>query len=321
MAIGIPNRVRCKVLLASTSILPVRCTSSNWPAGVFTSARHREQLRTLRDLHPKGYAGDGGSVSEAEFNGPHNCVVTADDRLLIADSWNHCVRQVDLETLQVDDDCGNRSRRVLGRLGAARSATFNFVMCIALDPGKRTLHIADLKNLRIRNMDLESGRIETVAGNGQKAVPLDGSVAKESSLVDPRAVASDARGNLYILERNGNALRVVRPDGTIHTVAGNGEQGFRDGAALQAQFGSPKHISCDPEGNVYIADDVNGAIRKYDPDTGQVSTVLGRGYGDPKITLEHPHGVCWHAGWLYVVDTGHSRILRLACQPANFSFR
>jgi streptogramin lyase len=94
-------------------------------------------------------------------------------------------------------------------------------------------------------------------------------------------------------------------------VAGTGARGFRDGKALRAQFGSPKHICCDPNGNVYIADDVNGAVRKYDPRTGQLSTLLGRGIGDLRITLEHPHGVRWHAGWLYVVDTGHGRILRL----------
>ena len=270
------------------------------------------ELRTLRDLHPKGYAGDGGPVSEAQFDGPHNCVVSADDKLLIADSWNHCVRQVDLKTHQVETIIGTSAEGFSGDNGASRSATFNFVMCIALDPSKKTLHIADLKNQRVRDVDLESGRIRTVAGNGKTAVPTDGNMANNSPLVDPRAAASDSAGNLYILERNGNALRVVRPDGSIHTVAGDGKRGFRDGDALQAQLGSPKHICCDPVGNVYIADDVNGAIRKYNPTTKQVSTLLGRGFGDPKITLEHPHGVRWHAGSLYVVDTGHNRILRMS---------
>ena len=268
-------------------------------------------LETLCDAHPKEYDGDGGQVSDAKFNGPHNCVVSANDRLLIADSWNHCVRRVDLQTRIVDTLAGTGAEGFSGDGGLGRSATFNFVMCIALNPSKTVLHIADLKNRRIRNLDLESGRVETVAGNGRKGVPTDGSVAKESPLVDPRAVASDAAGNLYILERNGHSLRIVVPSGTIRTVAGTGEKGFRDGAALQAQFGSPKHICCDPEGNVYIADDLNRAVRKYDPRTNHVSTILGRGCGDPKITLEHPHGVCWHGGSLYVVDTGHNRILRL----------
>ena len=184
-------------------------------------------------------------------------------------------------------------------------------MCIALDPTKSKLHIADLKNLRIREMDLASGIVRTIAGNGKKGIPEDGAVATTAPLVDPRAVAADSSGNVYILERNGNALRVVRPDGTIHTLAGTGERGFRDGPGMQAQFGAPKHLCCDPAGNVYIADDTNRAIRKYDPRTGEVTTVLGRGFGDAKIELEHPHGVRWQEGQLYVVDTGHNRIMQL----------
>lgn len=195
--------------------------------------------------------------------------------------------------------------------GPADGATFNYVMCIELDPSKRVLHIADLKNSRIRNVDLTTGVVRTVAGNGKKGVPRDGDPAIASPLLDPRAVASDAAGNLCVLERNGHALRVVRSDGTIHTVAGNGKKGFRDGPALQAEFGSPKHICCDPAGNVYIADDLNGAIRKYDPRLGQVTTLLGQGHGDPRIRLDHPHGVRWHESTLHALDTGHNRIFRL----------
>lgn len=273
------------------------------------------ELETWRGTHPKGYGGDGGPVSAALFNGPHNCVVAADHTLLISDSWNHCVRVVDLNTRIVDTLAGTGSEGFSGDNGPARAATFNFVMCIELDPGKKTLHIADLKNRRVRNLDLASGRVQTVAGNGKRAIPTEGGLAIDNPLVDPRAVASDTEGNLYILERGGHALRVVRPDGTLFTVAGTGKKGYRDGAARSAQFAGPKHMCCDPEGNVYIADDLNRAVRKYNPKTGQVSTVLGRGFGDPRITLEHPHGVRWYAGSLYVVDTGHNRILRLVMAP------
>lgn len=269
------------------------------------------ELKTLRGPHEKSYSGDGGAVSRAGFNGPHNCVVTADDRLLIADSWNHCVRRVDLETLRTGTFAGTGAGGFSGDGGPAGSAKFNFIMCIELSVDGKTLHVADLKNRRIRNIDLETGLVRTVAGNGRKKVPKDGALAVESPLVDPRAVTSDAAGKLYILERSGNALRAVGADGVIRTVAGTGRKGFRDGEALQALFGSPKHICCDPGGNVYIADDANKAIRKFNPKTRRVSTVLGRGFGDPKIRLERPHGVRWHKGHLYVADTGHNRILRI----------
>jgi sugar lactone lactonase YvrE len=272
-------------------------------------------MQVLRETHPKGFAGDGGPVSEAQFNGPHNCVVTADNRLLIADSWNHCVRSVDLKTMRVETIAGTGESGYSGDGGPASEAHFDYVMCIALDPSKRTLHIADLRNRRARDVDLVSGRVKTIAGTGEKAEPDEGAPANESPLIDPRAVASDANGNLYILERNANCLRMVRPDGTLYTVAGTGERGWRDGEAKRAGFGAPKHICCDPAGNVYIADDANGAIRKYDPRKEVVTTLLGRGFGDKRITLKKPHGVRWHEGHLFVVDTGNNRIMRIKTDP------
>ena len=273
------------------------------------------QLTRIAGDGSKSYTGDGGPAIEATFNGMHNCAVTSDDQLLIADSWNHCVRQIDLASGKIDTLIGTGAEGFSGDGGPARDATFNFIMCISLDHAKKVLHIVDLKNRRVRNVDLQSGKVTTVAGNGQKGVPKNGAEATQSPLVDPRAAASDSNGNLYVLERGGNAIRVVRPNGKIFTVAGPGHQGHDDGPAKKATFGSPKHICTDGEGNLYVADDLNGAIRKYDPKTKQVETVLGKGYGDRRIRLLHPHGVCIHDGTLYVVDSGNHRILSMPIRP------
>src|SRR5678809_676948 len=92
------------------------------------------------------------------------------------------------------------------------------------------------------------------AGNGQKGVPKDGEDAKSQPLVDPRAIAVDSKGNLYICERGGHALRVVNPAGKIQTVAGTGKPGLSGdgGPALQAQMNGPKHLSCDRDDTVLI---------------------------------------------------------------------
>ena len=65
----------------------------------------------------------------------------------------------------------------------------------------------------------------------------------------------------------------------------------------------------DSQDNVIIADDQNGAIRKYDPETQTLTTVLGRGVGEPAVRLNRPHGVCVEKDKLYVVDTGNDRVL------------
>ena len=95
-------------------------------------------------------------------------------------------------------------------------------MCIELSVDGKTLHMAALKNRRIRNVALETGQVRTVAGNGRKGVPKDGALAVNRPLDDPRAVSSDAGGRLYILERGGYALRAVGASGEIHSGAGTG---------------------------------------------------------------------------------------------------
>ena len=259
----------------------------------------------------KSYKGDGGKLADATFNGMHNCDTLPNGDLLIGDSWNHCIRKVDAKTGVVTTIAGNGKKGFSGDGGPATEATFDFVMCITLSPDKHVIHVADLNNHRIRAVDLKSGMVSTIAGDGKKGVPTNGASAIKSPLVDPRAVVQDSKQNIWILERGGHALRVVREDGTIHTTAGTGVRGFVDGPGLQAQFGSPKHLCIDNADNIYIADDENGAIRRVDAKTGEVTTILGKGHGDSRIRLSHPHGVTWHDGFLYVVDMGNNRILRM----------
>ena len=257
------------------------------------------------------YTGDGGPASNATFNGMHNVAVTPNDDIYIADSWNHCIRKIDGKTGIITMIAGTGQAGDSGDGGSAKLATFNFVMCITLNATNDRLFVANLRNRRIRAVDLKQGTVHRIAGNGSKGVPEDGAVAVDSPLVDPRAVAVDSKDQVYILERGGHALRVVTPDGKIRTVAGTGQKGYRDGPALQAQLSSPKHLCIDAEDNVIIADDQNRAIRKFDAKDRTLTTILGRGIGTPPVQLNRPHGVCIEQGKLYVVDTANDRILRL----------
>ena len=260
----------------------------------------------------KGYFGDNGPAKAATFNGMHNIAVTPNGDLYISDSWNHCIRKIDGKSGIISTIAGTGEAGFRGDGGPASKAQFNFLMCVSLNSQNDRLYMADLKNRRIRVMDLRSGTVQTVAGNGEKGVPEDGSLATKSPLVDPRAVAVDSKENIYILERSGHALRVVTPDGRIRTVAGTGKPGNADGDALSAQLNSPKHIAVDGHDNLIIADDQNKRIRLYDSDAKTLTSILGSGVKKPKRGLLRPHGVCVHKdGSIYVVDTGHHRILQL----------
>src|SRR5262249_34470244 len=138
----------------------------------------------------------------------------------------------------------------------------------------------------------------------------------------PRAVAADADGNVYVLERGGHALRVVDRAGKIRTVAGTGKPGGTgdSGDALQATVRGPKHLCLDRDGTVIIADTDNHVIRRYIPKTGRIERIAGTGTkgnaigsAPEKTELSSPHGVYVHAdGTLYIADTYNNRVFRLA---------
>lgn len=270
-------------------------------------------LTHVAGLPPAGDAGDGGTTFTAQFNGPHNLAVLPDGNVLIADTWNGRVRKVEIAS--------GRVTSVAGYGVPAAQARANGPYCIALDFTGTQLFIADLR--RVQALDLKTGKLKLVAGNGEKGVPADGALATEAPLVDPRAVAVDRRGNVYILERNGHALRVVATDGKIRTVVNaSGKKGATGdgGEALQATMNGPKHLCVDLDDNVIIADAENNLVRKYVPATGKILRVAGTGKqgaaglgGAPEqCELSRPHGVTVRAdGTLFITDSYNDRVLKI----------
>ena len=182
-------------------------------------------LRVLGGNGAKGFAGDGGPVAAAQFNGMHNLAVAPGGDVFLADTWNDRVRRIDAKTGTITTFAGTGKKGAGGDGGPAQQAEFSTIIQIALDPQGRHLYVTDIGNRRIRRIALSSGVVETVAGNGKSGVPPDGADAKTAPLSDPRAVAVAADGGFYILERGGNALRHVDPAGKIRTVAGTGKAG------------------------------------------------------------------------------------------------
>jgi hypothetical protein len=269
----------------------------------------------------KGNDGDGGSPLLATFNGMHGLAIDRHDTIFLADTWNNRVRAVYDKQIEAFAGSGRKGKRPAD--GDARHADLGGIFAIASDAPREKLIITDLDNRVIYevNPGARAVTLTRIAGNGSKGTPKDGATATEQPLTDPRAAIKDAAGNLYILERNAHCLRVVNPDGVIKTVLGTGKAGTAVGPALESQMSGPKHLCCDKDGSVYIADAENHRILKFDPKTNLVSVVAGTGKkghaglnGDPlKCELNRPHGVCVHpkTGELYIVDSYNDRILKI----------
>jgi hypothetical protein len=278
-------------------------------------------VRVIAGTGEQGFTGDDGPAIEARFNGPHHLLMGPDGHLYIADTWNNCVRRIDLKAGVVSRVAGTGEKGFGGDDGKAIDAKFGGIYAIAF--AGNTLFICDLDNRRVRTVDLKAGIVRTVAGNGEKGVPVDGQDARTQPLVDPRAIAVDSAGRLYIVERNGHALRVVERDGKIRTVAGNGTPGFSGdgGPARDALLRGPKHISIDQDDNVLISDTENHVIRRYSPRTGTITRVAGTGtagasgVGGPaeQCMLNRPHGALMHPGTraIYISDSDNHRVLRV----------
>jgi DNA-binding beta-propeller fold protein YncE len=280
-------------------------------------------ITTLAGTGKKGDAGDGGPADKAEFNGMHNLLVAPDETVYLADTFNNRIRKYDPKTKTVSAFAGTGKKAFGGDGGPADKADFNQVICIAFGPGAKTMYVADIGNSRVRAIDMATGTVTTFAGNGQKGEPKDGAPATEQPLQDPRAVAADDKGNVYVLERSGHRLRVVGKDGRIRTVAGTGKpgKGGDGGPALSAPMNGPKFLAIDRDGSVLIADTENHQIRRYVPGKELMELVAGTGKAGKggigevpaKLEMARPHGVTVHpkSGELYIADSDNGRVLRI----------
>jgi DNA-binding beta-propeller fold protein YncE len=165
--------------------------------------------------------------------------------------------------------------------------------------------------------------IAAFAGTGAFGASGDGGSATAATLKEPRGVAVDGAGNVYIADSEAHAIRRVNAQGTISLFAGTGAKGFAGdgGAAAAARFNNPNGLAVDVARNLlYVADTDNHRIRRIDLASGNITTFAGTGVAGlgsdgstASATLNYPTGVAVDgAGSVYVADTGNNRVVKIA---------
>lgn len=209
------------------------------------------------------WTGDGGPALDARMSQSIGLAIGPDDTLFIGDTRNHCVRMVTPDGI-MQALAGDGEPRLVDATGAA--ASFAGPQHLAYHDGH--VYVADTINHAVRRIEVATGAVITLAGDGTPGFEGDGGPATEARLDTPQGLAVDAEGRVYIADTENHVVRRIDVDGTIDTFAGT--PGVDDytgdgGPATEGTLHWPTNVTIGPDGTLYIADTLNSVIRTVAP--------------------------------------------------------
>ncbi|MEV7642535.1 NHL domain-containing thioredoxin family protein [Streptomyces rubiginosohelvolus] len=246
---------------------------------------------------------DGGP-DEARFSEPQGLAVLPDGRVAVADTVNHAIRALDLTTGVTSTLAGTGRQWWQGTptSGPAREVDLSSPWDLAWFGDRLWIAMAGVHQLW--TYDPESATVRVAAGTTNEGL-VDGPAA-EAWFAQPSGLAVSADGErLWVADSETSALRWVDRDEHVHTAVGTGlfDFGHRDGAAGQALLQHPIGVTALPDGSVAISDTYNHALRRYDPASGEVTTLA--------TDVREPSDAVLADGDLVVVESARHRLTRL----------
>ncbi|MEU2774817.1 NHL domain-containing thioredoxin family protein [Streptomyces sp. NPDC007162] len=243
-----------------------------------------------------------GAAAEASFSEPQGLALLDDGSVVVADTVNHALRRLDLGTGEVTTLAGTGRQWWQGSptSGPAREIDLSSPWDVAVFGGRVWIAMAGVHQLWA--YDPQAGTVAVAAGTTNEGL-VDGPAA-EAWFAQPSGLAATA-DRLWLADSETSALRWVDPDGQVHTAVGTGlfDFGHRDGAAEQALFQHPLGVTALPDGSVAVADTYNHALRRYDPATGEVTTLA--------TDLREPSDAVLVGEDIVVVESARHRLTRL----------
>ncbi|MGW3337362.1 thioredoxin-like domain-containing protein [Streptomyces sp. NPDC001009] len=248
----------------------------------------------------RGFA--DGSAEGASFNEPQGLALLGDGSVVVADTVNHALRRLDLASGAVTTLAGTGKQWMQGAptSGAAREVELSSPWDVAVFGGKVWIAMAGVHQLW--TYDPEADTVQVAAGTTNEGL-VDGPGA-EAWFAQPSGLAA-TEDRLWLADSETSALRWVDLDGAVHTAVGTGlfDFGHRDGDAGQALLQHPLGVTALPDGSVAVADTYNHALRRYDPATGEVTTLA--------TDLREPSDAVLVGDDIVVVESARHRLTRL----------
>ncbi|MER5768880.1 NHL domain-containing thioredoxin family protein [Streptomyces sp. NPDC001985] len=269
------------------------------PSGNFLvsdTTRHR-----LVELEPDGER-VVRHIGEGEFREPQGLAPLPDGRIAVADTVNHRIRAYDPGTGAIETLAGTGKQWWQGSpaSGPALETDLSSPWDIAWFDGRLWIAMAGVHQLW--TLDPETGTVGVAAGTTNEGL-VDGPAA-EAWFAQPSGLAA-AGDRLWIADSETSALRWIGLDGVVRTAVGTGlfDFGHRDGPAGQALFQHPLGVTALPDGSVAVSDTYNHALRRYDPVSGEVTTLA--------TDLREPSDAVLAGDDIVVVESARHRLTRL----------
>lgn len=233
-------------------------------------------ITTVAGNGSEEYSGDGGPATSAGMLFPSDVAIDAAGNLYVADL--HRIRKVDALTGVITTVAGTGTSGV-GANGVLATMANIDVSKLTVDAAG-SISFVNAGNMKIFRVDVTTGFMWHVAGNGTSSFSGDGGSAVDASFNTPNDLALDAGGNLFVADwGNFRVRRIDHDTGIVTTVAGDGTPAFDGdgGPATDASLWDPRSVDVSPYGDLLIADEANNRIRQVDHTTGFISTVAGNG--------------------------------------------
>ncbi|MEU0740094.1 NHL domain-containing thioredoxin family protein [Streptomyces sp. NPDC006134] len=248
----------------------------------------------------RGFA--DGDLATASFNEPQGLALLEDGSVVVADTVNHALRRLDVASGEVTTLAGTGRQWMQGdaTAGPGREVSLSSPWDVAWWNGRVWIAMAGVHQLWA--YDPADGTVAVTAGTTNEGL-VDGP-GEEAWFAQPSGLAATPE-RLWLADSETSALRWVDPDGAVHTAVGTGlfDFGHRDGDAGQALLQHPLGVTALPDGSVAVSDTYNHALRRYDPATGEVTTLA--------TDLREPSDAVLVGDDIVVVESARHRLTRL----------